>query len=264
MKILTQNINGFLKPHATTCHAHEFWQLDYYFETDTRLKVSLDGVNDYLDASRAALIPPGRKHCFESFTPCRISTVKFNFDDNTLFKNLPATIIPLADCKDILDQVFINSIADDKLEQAVKIHYLYIMALRVLQGYREEAVHKRDKSMDSRLNEAIFYIKRNLTGTISLEKLAAKSGMSVNHFVRIFRKELGMTPMHYVKKLIIRKAIELMGHSDLSLEQISEMLNFSDHHTFSRSFRRETGFPPGQYRKMQKEPLSTAQPTEKR
>ena len=110
------------------------------------------------------------------------------------------------------------------------------------------------KIHDERLSEAIFYMKRKVSSNLNLERLASKANMSINHFIRCFKQEFGMTPMRYSRKLLIHKAIEMLNYSELSLTEIGDQLGFPDQHCFSRAFRRETGLPPGAYRKLQREP----------
>ena len=256
MKILVLHTTR-IAPHTTGYHSHEYWQMDHYFDTETKLKVCIEGKIDYIDDSRAILIPPGCMHSIESFTPSRINAAKFMpEDDNALYRGLKPGIIQVADYKDIFDAVFTGDILDNDVETEIKKHYLHILILR----YRQEqdgSGHKFSRALDPRMNEAIFYIRKNLTsGDISLDRLAAAAGMSVNHFIRVFQQELGTTPMKFVRRLIINKAISLLAYSNLSLIQISDMLNFPDQHTFSRSFKRETGLAPGHYRRKNNEPAS--------
>jgi AraC-like DNA-binding protein len=254
MKILTQNIDAFIKPGTTSNHTHPFWQLDYYFNSETKLKTKLNGVEDYLDDTRAILVPPGNFHQITTFSPCRISTFKFMPEDNSMFEHLKAQVIELADYQEIMDNLFSFSIIDDPVQKDIINHYLHILLLRFLQNNERGRLGLTGKSLDPRLNEAIFYMKRNLSNNISLDKLAIKAGMSLNHFVRCFKKEFGMTPMRYVRKQIARKAIFLLSYSEMTLSKIAESMDFPDQHSFSRAFSRETGLPPGAYRKMQKEP----------
>ena len=265
MKILVLN-TAKISAHTTGYHCHEYWQLDHYFDTETKLKVCLDGKIDYIDNSRAVLIPPGYMHSIESFTPSRINAVKFMpEDDSALYGGLKPGIIQVADYKDIFDAIFTGDALDDNVETEIKKHYLHILILRYHQE-QDGSGRRFSQAQDPRINEAIFYINKNLaSGDISVNKLAAAAGMSVNHFIRIFQHEQGPTPMKFVRRLVINKAINLLAYSSLSLLQISEMLNFPDQHTFSRSFKRETGLAPGHYRRKNKEPASWSQEvTEKR
>ena len=253
MKILTQNFNIRHEAITTTYHCHDFWQIDYYSHIETRVKIKLDGKQDYLDDTRFVLIPPRCMHKFSHLSVCKISAVKFMPADNTPYKDLKAAVLNIADYKNVFDGIFTTSIAENNLDTKIREHYLEILLLRFLQ----EAKYGRkmqEKIHDERLSEAIFYMKRKVDSNLNLEKIASKANMSVNHFIRCFKREFGMTPMRYSRKLVVRKAIEMLNYSELSLIEIADQLGFPDQHCFSRAFRRETNLPPGAYRKLQREP----------
>ena len=253
MKILTQNFNIRHKPGKTSYHCHDFWQMDYYFHTDTRLKIKIDGKADYLDDTRFVLIPPRGMHQFNVISPCRISAIKFMPKDNSAYKDLKSAVLNIADYKNVFDGIFATSIAENELDMKIREHYLEILLLRFLQRVRYGA-NIKEKICDERLSESLFYMKREVNTNLNLEKLASKANMSVNHFIRCFKREFGMTPMRYSRKLVIRKAIEMLNYSELSLIEISDQLGFPDQHCFSRAFCRETRLPPGAYRRLQREP----------
>ena len=50
---------------------------------------------------------------------------------------------------------------------------------------------------DSRISEAITYIRDNIGSRIEISKLADMACMSKDHFTRMFRKQTGVTPQQY-------------------------------------------------------------------
>ena len=253
MKILTQNFNIRHNVGRTAYHCHDFWQIDYYSQVEARIKIKLDDKSDYLDDTRFVLIPPRRMHQFNVMSRCKISALKFMPEDNSLYENLMAAALNIADYKNVFEGIFTTAIAENELDTKAREHYLEILLLRFLQQVKHGR-NLQEKIHDDRLSEAIFYMKRKVNSNINLEKIASKANMSVNHFIRCFKHEFGMTPMRYSRKLVIRKAIEMLNYSDLSLTEIGDQLGFPDQHCFSRAFKRETAFPPGAYRKLQREP----------
>ena len=74
---------------------------------------------------------------------------------------------------------------------------VYQLLARFLQRAQIKMVLK-----DNRIEEAIHYIRKHINETIELGVLAEKSGLSKDHFIRLFKKETGDTPLRY----IIRKS----------------------------------------------------------
>ncbi len=93
------------------------------------------------------------------------------------------------------------------------------------------------------------YIRRNLTGRIALDDLAAEAGLSRFHFARTFREATGTTPMRLVSQMRVDAAGDLLRRTDLPLEAIAARVGLADASHLSHLFRRLTGRPPGAVRR---------------
>ena len=82
---------------------------------------------------------------------------------------------------------------------------------------------------------------------ISLEHLAQRVGMSAGHLGVLFRKELGMPPVEYRKRLRLLRARELLTTTARPVGDIAQEAGFPDANYFSRLFRKEYGMTPRQY-----------------
>ncbi len=100
-----------------------------------------------------------------------------------------------------------------------------------------------------RIFPAIEHINRNYDNKITIEELAQLCCMSVTHFRRVFKEKIGITPMQFRENIRIYWAKELIESQQLSLNEISEQLGFSDIYHFSRTFKKETGVSPSKYKK---------------
>jgi AraC family transcriptional regulator len=96
--------------------------------------------------------------------------------------------------------------------------------------------------MADRLRE---YIDSRLTENIGLEAIVEMAGLSVFHFVRVFRQSLGMPPDRYLLHRRIERAENPLQETDLPLSEIAFSSGFPDQCHFSRHFRRLTGMTPG-------------------
>lgn len=253
MKIIIINTEK-ISAHATSYHCHDYWQIDHYFETPIKVKVCVEGKTSLLDDSLAVIIPPGFKHSFENFVPCKLNACKFMPEHHLdIITRLKPGIIEIANYSDIFDAVFSADVNNTPVEEEIRKHYLYLLLLRYS---RECDGGNISHGYDSRINEVICYIKTNLTtGDLSLKKLAAIANVSENHFIRLFQHETSITPIQYVRLLLAKKATNLLTHSSMSLREIALALRFPDPHSFSRSFKQVTGVPPGYCRRHNREPL---------
>ncbi len=85
---------------------------------------------------------------------------------------------------------------------------------------------------------------------VTVELLADACGISSVHLRRLFMKQFGMSPIKYISKQKTERAKELLRYDSLSITDISETLGFSSIYYFCKSFKKETGLTPGEYRRL--------------
>lgn len=103
---------------------------------------------------------------------------------------------------------------------------------------------------DNRIAKTILYIRKHLNEAIELEKLAEISCLSKDHFIRLFKKELGTTPLQYINQKKIEKAQLLLITEELAVKEIAFQLAFDDYSYFNRLLKKTTGVTPQEYRRL--------------
>ncbi|MDE6378608.1 MAG: AraC family transcriptional regulator, partial [Duncaniella sp.] len=106
----------------------------------------------------------------------------------------------------------------------------------------------REEHTDQRIRNAIRYIRRNISKPIDLDDLIEFSCMSKDHFIRTFRREIGVTPMRYVIERKMEHAQLLLATGDMPVKSVAYAAGYDDHSYFNRLFRKEVGMTPLQYR----------------
>lgn len=92
---------------------------------------------------------------------------------------------------------------------------------------------------DNRIAKTVLYIRKHLNEAIELEKLAEISCLSKDHFIRLFKKELGTTPLQYINQKKIEKAQLLLITEELAVKEIAFQLAFDDYSYFNRLFKKQ-------------------------
>lgn len=101
-------------------------------------------------------------------------------------------------------------------------------------------------SQDSRIIEAINYLKRNLDRPVAMEELARAVYMSVSSLHRHFRKVTGFSPLQYHKELRLYEAQRLMLVENERADAAAQAVGYESVNQFSREYKRKFGLPPHQ------------------
>lgn len=89
------------------------------------------------------------------------------------------------------------------------------------------------------------YADRDLT----LEELASRLQVSSVYLSRVLKKELNDSFVTLMTKARIRKAMQLLDTTALSIHEIAERVGYDTQHYFSTAFKKTVGVSPAQYRK---------------
>lgn len=103
---------------------------------------------------------------------------------------------------------------------------------------------------DNRIAKTVLYIRKHLNEAIELEKLAEISCLSKDHFIRLFKKELGTTPLQYINQKKIEKSQLLLITEEIAVKEIAFQLAFEDYSYFNRLLKKITGVTPQEYRRL--------------
>lgn len=111
------------------------------------------------------------------------------------------------------------------------------------------ADHKQEEAeATSAIEQIRLYINFHITENVKLSDIAKNFSFTTEHIIRVFKKTYGITPHQYILQSKIRLAMILLKTTDMSINEISDKLGFSDSHHFSSQFKKLVGYKPSQYR----------------
>lgn len=93
------------------------------------------------------------------------------------------------------------------------------------------------------------YIEEHLAQDISLDQLAALSGLTRFHFSRSFKATFGSPPYQYVIMRRLEKAKELLARTGMEIDSVATTVGFHSLAQFKRAFQANTGITPRQFRR---------------
>lgn len=108
---------------------------------------------------------------------------------------------------------------------------------------------REEEAMDPRIGRAVERINHSLASSPGNRELCAAVKMSENNFIRVFKKEMGISPQQYLQMRRIEWSRNLLINTGLSIEEIADSTGFSDRYHFSKAFKQITRFSPAAYRK---------------
>jgi len=106
----------------------------------------------------------------------------------------------------------------------------------------------RSSLQDFYVQQIISFVEENYQKNIQVEDIATFCKLDRGHISKIFKNNMGITLREYLVHCRINKACELMKTTTHSLDQISEMVGYSNTFNFSRAFKASTGQAPSQWR----------------
>jgi AraC family transcriptional regulator len=138
-----------------------------------------------------------------------------------------------------------SSLLVDSLKTTLAIHLLrnYCTTLPRLSIYA-------DGLSAAKLALVKDYIHNHIDRDLKLTELSAIVQISSYHFLRLFKKSLGITPHQYILQKRIDRAKYLLKSSSLDISEIALRVGFCDSSHLTRCFKSILGKTPNQWRQL--------------
>jgi transcriptional regulator GlxA family with amidase domain len=101
--------------------------------------------------------------------------------------------------------------------------------------------------MDKRVQAVIVFLNSSYHEALSVEDIARAVNLSSSHLTHLFKTEVGVPPVQFLKSLRMQKAKELLDTTLLNVKQVMNRVGVKDKCHFARDFKRSYGLTPGQY-----------------
>ena len=131
-------------------------------------------------------------------------------------------------------------------ERCSMLLYEYIVNIR--QALQENQKYGGHGAKDI-LRRVVVYINENYADDITLEKLAGMSGVTKQHFCRVFKEQMRMRPMEYLARRRMAVARNMLLTTEDSIAQIGEAVGYDNPTYFGMVFKKYEGITPTDCRK---------------
>lgn len=100
----------------------------------------------------------------------------------------------------------------------------------------------------SHIQRVIDYIETHLKDDLDNTLLAEIAGYSEYHFLRMFYKNVRLTPADYIRKRRISEIVKRIGNSDRKMSDIAFEYGFNSKENFTRAFKKEHKILPMKFK----------------
>lgn len=123
-----------------------------------------------------------------------------------------------------------------------------LVRIMQMQNLQEIKDNQEQLSNANRFAYILQYIKTHLTEKLSIEALSQMAYMSKASFFRVFKLELGISPVDFIIRERIQLAKQFLKNPYCSIADACFKAGFNNQHYFSRVFRKLEGITPSNYK----------------
>ena len=138
------------------------------------------------------------------------------------------------------------SAGKSKHQASILRSYLYILIYEIDAIQKEEASAEVQNTLFEKFKELLF---KDFLNFRSVQHYADELNVSRKYLSEVIKKFSGKTASDWINEMVILEAKVLLQNKNMSINQISDMLHFSDQSVFGRFFKNYEGISPLEYRK---------------
>lgn len=98
-----------------------------------------------------------------------------------------------------------------------------------------------------KLKSVARYLNSNIDQSFTIEQIAERFGMSSRSLSRLFKEDMGISYVRFLRAIRIAKALELMSENNYTILEIAIRVGYNELSSFSNIFTRVTGIRPSIY-----------------
>ena len=123
------------------------------------------------------------------------------------------------------------------------------LIIRILQAKNRQRLSDDHQALANshRLAAVIQYIRTHLHRPMTVGELSARACMSESNFHKVFKNEMGMSPIHFINEERLKKAAQLLKNPQIDLREVYLSCGFSNQSYFIRAFKKAYQKTPGAY-----------------
>ena len=219
-------------------HSHRGHELLIFFSGQHRVQVA--GGEILCETGDVLLYPPGCVHA-EAVAAPGTEWIYLAFEWSGAPRHLPLRFHDATGRARVLaDWLGADSPSRGPGRQSARDVLLGALIMQLLDSARAEE--------DGLIRRTREFFQKRLAEPLRLDAVAWHAHRSKFHFVRLYRKRTGRTPMEELRIVRLEHARELLLTTGLPLKAIAPRCGLADEYTLSRLFRKQFGASPSAFR----------------
>ena len=243
---------------AAYVELNDEWHGDIKFSPFSRIYMIKDGNGTIKENNREIILRKGNIYIIPPYFDCSycnpneelLKKIFFHVnvikkDGNDLFSKADE-VKEISKCDSIIDNIIANY-NSKKINSFCMINSELINIIGQFAAlYGLEDDNTKHSPITDKL---ILYINNNLSATLSVDEIAKAFYLSKSTLMSVFKKDIGKSIGKYIDDLLFIRANNLLCETDLTVNEISEILGFCDQFYFSKRFKAKYNVSPQLYRK---------------
>lgn len=215
------------------------------FVADKENPYLLSGIHfDFTRGNREKLFPIGPFSAAQFKEELALESVDFlDFTGIPPYLNLSEDIR----VKEIILEM-VDEYTHGRIYAEAYINGLFVKLLSII-GRHITVRHQGIAIKESVINQVIKFIHDNYNANLTNEIIGERFHFHPNYLNQLMVAHTGVPLRQYLIDLRIKKAMELILNTNMSISEISEGVGYEDMHYFSRLFKKKTGFAPSQIKR---------------
>lgn len=144
--------------------------------------------------------------------------------------------------------------------EEISKRYIEIILIQLLRHEDFSIRNSLNKKNHKEIQTVKNYMKVNYHKNITLDDLVELVHINKFYLIRIFKQEVGMSPIDYLIHVRIDEAQKMLRNTNIAIADIAHLVGFQSPSHFSKTFRELSNMTPSQYRRQGN--LSQLQPKE--
>ncbi|MCX7667478.1 MAG: AraC family transcriptional regulator, partial [Atribacterota bacterium] len=223
--------------------------------------ILLSSREESFEANEVFFFPSGVAHGFQAdsdtgvqfvvvqfaFLPVDLLQILTNASPIGHFKLFPLETSVFLDLAHRIQQECAGNLPWSELQCQALLQELTVLLLR---SHERGIFPYLNPEQKETIEQALYLLRERAYERVKITQIARELGLSPQHFRDLFRRYVGVSPKTYLTALRLQRSKCMLLHAEYRITDIALQLGFANVQQFSKTFRRNTGMNPAEWRRI--------------